>query len=138
MFYTLAVLLVFQCLGEALAYLLHLSIPGPVIGMIFLFFALLASPRLMEKIEESSHHVLKHMSLFFIPAGVGIMVSAHGIAQHWLALLVAISVSTLLTLAVTAASMQWLMKAHPGPEELAEVSNELSPESAASSQKPTE
>ena len=110
MFYTLAVLLLFQCLGEALAFALQLSIPGPVIGMLFLFFALLLSPRLMEKVEESSHHVLKHMSLFFIPAGVGIMVSASGIAQHWLALLTAIVVSTLLTLAVTAISMQWLTK----------------------------
>jgi holin-like protein len=112
MFYTLAVLLLFQCLGEALAFALQLSIPGPVIGMLFLFFALLLSPRLMEKVEESSHHVLKHMSLFFIPAGVGIMVSASGIAQHWLALLTAIVVSTLLTLAVTAFSMQWLTKDH--------------------------
>ncbi len=112
MFYTLAVLLLFQCVGEALAYAFRLSIPGPVIGMLFLFFALLLSPRLMEKVEESSHHVLKHMSLFFIPAGVGIMVSASGIAQHWLALLTAIVVSTLLTLAVTAISMQWLTKDH--------------------------
>jgi holin-like protein len=109
MFYTLAVLLIFQCLGEAIVFVLRLSIPGPVMGMILLFFALLASPRLMEKVEESGHHVLKHMSLFFIPAGVGIMVSASGIAQHWLALVLAVVVSTLLTLAVTAASMRFLM-----------------------------
>lgn len=116
MFYTLAVLLIFQCMGEALAFILQAtlrwSIPGPVLGMLLLFFALLASPRLMERIEESSHHVLKHMSLFFVPAGVGIMVSASGIAQHWLALSVAIVVSTVLTLIVTAASMRWLMPPH--------------------------
>uniref|UniRef100_UPI00375296EE CidA/LrgA family protein n=1 Tax=Undibacterium sp. TaxID=1914977 RepID=UPI00375296EE len=90
---------------------------GPVIGMLFLFIALILSPRLLEKIEESSHHVLKHMSLFFIPAGVGIMVSASGIAQHWLALLVAIAVSTLMTLAVTALSMQWLTKLSVPPND---------------------
>jgi putative effector of murein hydrolase LrgA (UPF0299 family) len=117
MFYTLAVLLLFQCVGEAFAYAFRLSIPGPVIGMLFLFIALILSPRLLEKIEESSHHVLKHMSLFFIPAGVGIMVSASGIAQHWLALLVAIAVSTLLTLAVTALSMQWLTKLSVPPND---------------------
>lgn len=121
MFYTLAVLLIFQCMGEALAFFLQhalrWSIPGPVLGMLLLFFALLASPRLMEKIEESSHHVLKHMSLFFIPAGAGIMVSASGIAQHWLALCVAIVVSTVLTLIVTAASMRWLMPPHSHPAE---------------------
>jgi holin-like protein len=109
MLYTLAILMIFQFLGEAAVFLLRWNIPGAVMGMLLLFFALLASPRLMKKIEESSHHVLKHMSLFFIPAGVGIMVSASGIAQHWLALLLAIVVSTLLTLVVTAASMRVLM-----------------------------
>lgn len=109
MLFTLAVLLIFQCLGEAIVFVFRLSIPGAVIGMLLLFFALLASPRLMEKVEESSHLVLKHMSLFFIPAGVGIMVSASGIAQHWLALVLAVVVSTLLTMAVTAASMRFLM-----------------------------
>jgi len=110
MLYTLAILMIFQCLGEATVFILKWNIPGSVVGMLLLFFALLASPRLMKKIEESSHHVLKHMSLFFIPAGVGIMVSASGIAQHWLALLLAIVISTLLTLAVTAASMRILME----------------------------
>lgn len=112
MFYTCAILLVFQCLGEASVFVLGLNIPGPVVGMLLLFFALLASPRLMAKIEESSHHVLKHMSLFFIPAGVGIMVSANSVSQHWIALLLALVVSTLLTLAVTALSMRWLMQHH--------------------------
>ncbi|MFZ6801113.1 CidA/LrgA family protein [Undibacterium sp. Di24W] len=118
MLYTLLVLMIFQCLGEAAVFLLRWNIPGAVMGMLLLFFALLASPRLMKKIEESSHHLLKHMSLFFIPAGVGIMVSASSIAQHWLALLLAIVVSTLLTLAVTAASMRVLMGHkgdHDGP-----------------------
>ncbi len=110
MLYTLAILMIFQCIGEALVFILKWNIPGPVMGMLCLFFALLLSPRLMQKIEESSHHVLKHMSLFFIPAGVGIMVSASGIAQHWLALLLAVVVSTLLTLAVTAFCMQVLMR----------------------------
>lgn len=114
MLYTLAVLMIFQCLGEALVFVLKWNIPGPVMGMLCLFFTLLLSPRLMQKVEESSHHVLKHMSLFFIPAGVGIMVSASGIAQHWLALLLAVGVSTLLTLAVTALCMQVLMRPSGG------------------------
>jgi putative effector of murein hydrolase LrgA (UPF0299 family) len=117
MLYTFAILLIFQCLGEASVLVLGLNIPGAVVGMLLLFFALLASPRLMEKMEESSHHVLKHMSLFFIPAGVGIMVSASLISQHWIALLIAIVASTLLTLAVTALSMRYLMPAHPSPSD---------------------
>ncbi|MFX6702213.1 CidA/LrgA family protein, partial [Acinetobacter baumannii] len=37
----LAILLVFQCLGEGTAQLLGLPIPGPVIGMLLLLIAFL-------------------------------------------------------------------------------------------------
>ncbi len=126
MFYTLAALLLFQCLGEVIVFALGLSIPGAVVGMLLLFVALLSFPSLMAKIEESSHHLLKHMSLFFIPAGVGIMVTASGIAQHWFALLVAVVVSTVLSLVVTAASMQFLIarqktRLHPHGTEISET-----------------
>jgi holin-like protein len=133
MVYTLAALLLFQCLGEAIVFVLGLPIPGAVMGMLLLFFALLSFPSLLEKLEESSHHLLKHMALFFIPAGVGIMVTASGIAQHWFALLVAVVVSTVLSLIVTAVSMQFLMSRqktslHPpiaGASELDEVGARL-------------
>ena len=80
MFYTFAILLVFQCLGEASVFVLGLNIPGPVVGMLLLFFALLASPRLMAKIEESSHHVLKHMGN--ASAAVELVHAAGAIPDH--------------------------------------------------------
>ena len=35
-----AVLLLFQCLGEAVVFVLHLPLPGPVAGMLLLMVAL--------------------------------------------------------------------------------------------------
>ncbi|MBR7799799.1 CidA/LrgA family protein [Undibacterium fentianense] len=113
MLVTLAILIVFQCMGEGIAHAFLLSIPGPVIGMVLLFIALLLSPRLMELVEQSSHRILKHMSLFFVPAGVGIMVSVSGVIQHWFALVVAIMVSTLLCLVVTALTMRFFFHTQP-------------------------
>lgn len=103
---TFAILLLFQCLGEAVVFVLNLPLPGPVIGMLLLFVALVLWPRLMDTIEATGSELLRHLSLLFVPAGVGIMAAAHTVAGHWLAITLALVGSTLLTLAVTALVMR--------------------------------
>lgn len=102
------VLLAFQLVGEVLARLMGLPIPGPVIGMLLLFFTLIRFPRLLAKLEQAAMAMLQHLSLLFIPAGVGIMVSVSQIGDHWLAILVSMLASTLLTMVVTALSFSYL------------------------------
>ncbi|MFL9879697.1 CidA/LrgA family protein [Herbaspirillum rhizosphaerae] len=119
-----ATLLVFQCLGEGITFALKLPIPGPVVGMLLLFFSLVAYPPLLEKVEATASELLRHLSLLFVPAGVGIVAAAGQVKGHWLTVILAVAVSTLLTLAVTAtvtrAVMNWQKRreALPGkPEE---------------------
>lgn len=99
-------LLVFQCLGEGIAYALGWHVPGPVIGMLLLFIALLASPRLLARIEETASTLLTHLSLLFVPAGAGIVAAGASVQGQWLGLLAAVVGGTLLTLAVTALTMK--------------------------------
>lgn len=115
MLITFAILLVFQCLGEGLVFALGLPVPGPVIGMLLLFGALVASPRLLAAMEATATELLRHLSLLFVPAGVGIMVSAAIVRGHWLAVIVSIIGSTVLTLAVTALVMRALIPT-PAPQ----------------------
>ena len=75
----LAALLLFQSIGEGLAYVLRLPVPGPVIGMLLLFCLVMLRPRVADAIEPTALELLRHLSLLFVPAGVGIMVSAHPI-----------------------------------------------------------
>jgi putative effector of murein hydrolase LrgA (UPF0299 family) len=103
-----AILLVFQCIGEGVAFITGVPIPGPVIGMLLLFAALLAWPRLQHMLEATASELLRHLSLLFVPAGVGIVVAAASGRGQWLAILVALVGSTLLTLGVTALVMQAL------------------------------
>jgi holin-like protein len=98
----IATLLVFQCLGEGVSYLFKLPVPGPVIGMLLLFGFLMARPQAAAAIEPTALELLRHLSLLFIPAGVGIMVSASKIRGDALAVVVALAVSTTLAIAVTA------------------------------------
>jgi holin-like protein len=106
----IATLLVFQCLGEGVSYLFKLPVPGPVIGMLLLFGFLMLRPRAAAAIEPTALELLRHLSLLFIPAGVGIMVSAGKIRGDALAVVVALAVSTTLAIAVTALVTRALLR----------------------------
>jgi len=97
-----AVLLAFQCLGEALVFMSGLPVPGPVAGMLLLLAALIAWPRLHAVVESGANELLRHLSLLFLPAGVGIIAAASSGSGHWLAIGAAVVTSTLATMAVTA------------------------------------
>jgi len=96
-----AVLLLFQCLGEAVVFVLHLPIPGPVAGMLLLGAALVAMPKLQALVESAANTLLSHLSLLFVPAGVGIVAAAASGSGHWIAIAASVVVSTILALAVT-------------------------------------
>jgi holin-like protein len=109
MLQALATLLVFQTIGEVLSFSLALPIPGPVLGMALLLVLLLARPATIEALRPTSVELLKHLSLLFVPAGVGVMLHVTRIADEWLAIAVALLVSTGLAIAVTALVIHWSM-----------------------------
>lgn len=102
---SLTLLLVFQLTGEIISRSFDLPVPGPVIGMILLFCALVLRGGPNDDMQETSHGILQHLSLLFVPAGTGVMVHLTRVGNEWLPLLVSLLVSTLLTLGVTALVM---------------------------------
>src|SRR4051794_10291088 len=114
MLLSLAVLLLFQCLGEGLSYVFTLPVPGPVVGMLLLLGFLIARPRAADTIEPTANELLRHLSLLFVPAGVGIMASASAVRGDLVAVVLAIVVSTTLGIGVTAVVMRALMRGRAG------------------------
>ncbi|WP_028219714.1 CidA/LrgA family protein [Paraburkholderia oxyphila] len=106
----LASLLLFQCLGEGVSYVLKLPIPGPVIGMLLLLGFLSIRPQTANAIEPTALELLRHLSLLFIPAGVGIMASAGSVSGQIIAIVAAIVVSTTLAIVVTALVTRALLR----------------------------
>ncbi|MBL8482936.1 MAG: CidA/LrgA family protein [Rhodocyclaceae bacterium] len=104
----LALLLALQVAGEVLARVAGLPVPGPVIGMIMLFVLLLRVPRLLDVVDGVALQLLRHLSLFFVPAAVGIMTYGERLSREWLPIAVALVVSTWIALAVGAWVMQLL------------------------------
>lgn len=82
MLQTFAILLTFQSVGELLSYALHLPVPGPVIGMMLLFLTLLADRGgILEVMQGTVTELLRHLSILFVPAGVGVMAQMHRISR---------------------------------------------------------
>ena len=98
----LATILMFQLVGEVTARGLDLPLPGPVLGMVLLVAAFLASPRLAEFIRPTAQGLLSHLSLLFVPAGVGVVGHLGLLRDAGLEILAALIVSNILAIAVGA------------------------------------
>ena len=111
----LTVLLLFQLAGEVLAHLLSLPLPGPVIGMALLFTALVLRGAVPAFLGTTSTALLSHLSLLFVPAGVGVMLHFQRIGAEWLAISCALVLSTAITLAVTALTLRLMQRRRTKP-----------------------
>lgn len=113
----LAALLVCQLAGEFLAAWLALPVPGPVLGMVFLLLGLAAMRRVPGDIGLVAQTLLRHLSLLFVPAAVGVIVHVERIEAEWLPILVALVVSTVLTIAVTAGVFRLVVRLTGGDDD---------------------
>lgn len=106
---SLAIILLCQLAGEALARALALPVPGPVIGMALMLLLLLGRDRWMGRppgrdeartspLESTGRGLLSHLSLLFVPAGVGVIQNLDVLGTYGFALAAALLVSTALAM----------------------------------------
>lgn len=103
-------LLIIACLlaGNAFVAFTGFIVPGPVVGMVFLLLILFGLGRVPDKLATTAQHLLKWMSLFFVPAGVGAMTLSATFQLHWAALVVSLIISTTLSMIVTGKLLEYL------------------------------
>ncbi|KUO75030.1 MAG: hypothetical protein APF81_12305 [Desulfosporosinus sp. BRH_c37] len=93
-------------LGNILVGIMHLPIPGNVLGMIILFVLLSTRTIPLVWVEESADLLLKHLAFFFIPIAVGLMEWVGLFQTSGLQLLLAISLSATVGILVTGLVVQ--------------------------------
>jgi putative effector of murein hydrolase LrgA (UPF0299 family) len=106
----LAILLVCQLAGESVMRLASLPIPGPVVGMVMLFALMLAPAPLPSVVGDISDGLLRHLSLLFVPAGVGVIQHLDRLGANGVRLLAVVLLATVATLAVTALVFEGLAR----------------------------
>jgi holin-like protein len=110
---SLSLILLCQLAGEVIVRGLALPMPGPVVGLLFLLLLLLARDRFsvvargplqQDGVENASRGLLAHLSLLFVPAGVGVMQKLDVVADHGIAIAAILAISVVVTLLVTVAT----------------------------------
>ena len=98
----ITLLLVCQLAGEVLVRSLGVPFPGPVLGMVLLVGGLLVFKTSAPVLEETADTLLRNLSLLFVPAAVGVIQHGAVLKAHGAAIVLALLLSTIATLVVTA------------------------------------
>ena len=106
----LTTILIFQLIGETLTRSLNLIVPGPVLGMALLLAFFIAVPRAAAAIQPTAQGLLSHLSLLFVPAGVGFVSHLDLMGSDGPAVFLALLVSTALAITVGALVFSGLSK----------------------------
>ena len=107
---SLSLILLCQLIGEAVVHGTGLPLPGPVLGLLLLlillllrdrFAAIARGPLRNQGVESASKALLAHLSLMFVPAGVGVVQKLDLLAAHGIAIVLVLALSVVVTLLAT-------------------------------------
>ena len=99
----LLALLACQLVGDVAVRLTGIEFPGPVVGMLLFFLVLqVRRPAETSGLVAAPTLLLRHLHLLFVPAGVGVVVYLHRIADDAVPLAAGLWVSWLVGFVVTA------------------------------------
>jgi len=106
-------ILLFQGIGEVIAHFLLPLVPGPVVGLVLLLAFLVWRGRVSEGVELVSAAFVRYLGLLFVPAAVGVVMYWPHLRQQALAIAVALVVSVVATIAVSALIAKVLSRGKP-------------------------
>jgi holin-like protein len=112
------VILLFQLVGEAVQQYFQLAVPGPVIGLVLLLALLLvarpstsaALSSLRANVISTAEGLLAHLSLLFVPIGVGVIMHLQLLETHLFSVVGIVLVGTISTILFTAVLFARLVK----------------------------
>lgn len=96
--------------GELLKYLIPLSIPASIYGMVLLFLALEFKILKVSDIKETSSFLIEIMPLMFVPAGVGLLDSWDALSPIWIQVIFITLVSTIIVMGISGSVTQFFIR----------------------------
>lgn len=96
--------------GQLIAELIPVSFPGSVMSMVLLFILFMLNWANPEKLKNVNDFLLENMSFFFVPSAVSIITKFDLIKNSIVQILIICVVSFVLTFAVTAYTVTFVMK----------------------------
>ena len=96
--------------GQLIAELIPVSFPGSVMSMVLLFILFVLNWANPEKLKNVNDFLLENMSFFFVPSAVSIITKFDLIKNSIFQILIICVISFVLTFAVTAYTVTFVMK----------------------------
>lgn len=106
--FQIIILYLFSFLGSWIVQSLSLQFPGSIVGLLLLFVCLYFRIIPVELIKDGAGFLLAFLALFFIPATVGIMDYPELLSWAGLGMVLAIVLSTVITIIFTGRFCQYL------------------------------
>lgn len=106
----LGIVLLILSIGQIIQSKFNLFVPGTILGMIILLVLLLLKVIKLKWAESITNVLLDNISIFFVPANVGVMVYLSQIKDVWAKLLLIAIISTIVVMGVTGAVIQYIDK----------------------------
>ncbi len=104
------IILEFLGLGHLCSWLINGFLPGSVVGMLLLFGALLARIVKADSVRPVANFLTRNMTLFFLPASIGIMEQWGIIRANFAAWVVILIVPTVCVLLSVCGAQDGMMK----------------------------
>ena len=101
-------ILLFQSLGELVSKFALPTLPGPVIGLVLLIVWLVLRKGINQDLAMVADGFSQYLGLLFVPAAVGVVLFLPQLKANALAILSALVVSVILTIATTAIVVRFL------------------------------
>ena len=96
-------------LGEMISRSINFPFPGPVIGMIILFFLLERKIVQLEFVEKGANTILLNLAIFFIPPGVRLISALDILSGNVLKIGITMIITTIITMGITGLTVQYLI-----------------------------
>lgn len=106
----LLLLLIFQFIGESIAKLFTLKIPGAIIGLILLLIFLSIRKKSFNSLDSTVNFLLKYLLVFIIPAALGIITQVDEISKEFVAITISLFFGTIISIALSAKIMDILIE----------------------------
>ena len=103
------IILLHLALGHLCAGVIGDFIPASVWGMVLLFASLMLGVVKPDDVKTVAHFLTDNMTIFFLPAAIGIMDQWGLIKMNLLAWLAVVLISTVFVMLTTGLLQQWLM-----------------------------
>ena len=106
----LTLIFVVSLMGEAVSLILPFPLPGSIAALFIMLILLFAGVMKEEYIKETSNFLVGNITIFFIPACVGIIEHLELLKSSWLQILLIASISFLITFALTGYTVKAIIK----------------------------